>query len=311
MHDHTLDDWGLRTRGGLYLPAARLRLDGSPGPGLRWLPGWDGRRHRGDRLLCAGPLATVLACPSPPMAVPYATPFQLGKLALELLPSGTGWGDSMLRFKLGETTVLAAPSARLDALPGVPPLTWREADILLLHAPDHQERADVAGLAAFVDDAVAAVAAGKTVTLACDELPVALAAWTLAGVSTAGGAAVPVQPSVQLVRWANRHRAAGLGLPTEHAVPRGRAARLRIALTGRSSAAPARSAELRRIGPAVTEGLAFTVHASGPALVALAAASGARHVRVWGDGAAAAVEAMRRAGLDAAVLTTERQLPLV
>jgi hypothetical protein len=252
------------------------------------------------------------------MAVPYATPFQLGKLALELLPSGTGWGSSMLRFRRGDTTVLVAPSARLDALPGTPSLSWREADVLLLHAPDHEERANVEALTAFVGDAVAVVLAGHPVTLVCEALPVALAVWRLAG------AVVPVQPAVQLARWASRHRAAGLDLAAEPAPHRARRARLRIALAGRSgpqhlataasavsSRGAVRGGVLRTIGAASSHGLAFAVSASGAALVALAAASGARQVRVWGAGAVSAVEAMRRVGLAAAVLSTERQLPLV
>lgn len=65
---------------------------------------------------------------------PWGKPFQLGKLAVALLPAGSSPAAAMLRLHLNGQTILDARHFAAEPLPGTPPAEFREAQGIFLDA---------------------------------------------------------------------------------------------------------------------------------------------------------------------------------
>ena len=160
-------DGALSVQGGLHLPAARLWLDGNTRHGIGFVAQFDGLRRRRSRTLCSSGVAALLGPGgAAPLAVPYGRPFQLGSLAVELLPAGSSAGAAMLRTRLGEVTYLFGGAARLDTLPTAEALDLRPADVLVLDAELAESQfLSVAELGHGVHEALELAAAGGVANL--------------------------------------------------------------------------------------------------------------------------------------------------
>jgi len=302
---------GVSLQGGLHLPAARLWLNGDTSQGLGFLSQFDAGRRRRSRIVCSQPLAALLGDGgATPLAVPFERPFQLGPIAVELLPAGASPGSALLRTHIGARTWLFAGAARLDVLPTAEPLALRETDVLVLDAQLAEAKLlSCAQLRAALDEALAMVAAGATLVWLIGQATVALdvLAW--------GQAHVPVHLAPSFATLARRYRRAGGSLP-----PGGSAHRQRP--PGRLVLWP--DAELRRLPPDLARarrwlvaevadakeqvsrgcerGLAFSRRASGMELDDLAQASGTSHVAAYGVGAQALCTRLAARGLTCSVL---------
>lgn len=309
---------GIRARGGVHVPAARLWLDGEAPQGLRFLAELDERSRGSRRRVCSAPLAELLpATATRPLAVPYARPFQLGRIAVELLPAGSSPGSAMLRAHLDGRAVLFAGPARLDTAPTAEPIAWRDADILVLDAT-LAERAlpGPAGLAPEVDAAVAHTAVFGRLDWVFATATVALDALTLVG------GRVPVTLSPRLTRLAGRYIAAGRRLPAARNTGR-RHANAGLTLRIESDVAAALPVQgdrwlaaedvgtqaLAAVG--ATRGFAVSRRAAGADLDALALASGAAVVVATGAGAAAFCARLQAQGVRCVHLLADGQLPLM
>ena len=135
MHAIVHEAFGLRATGGLHIPAARLWLDGMPRDGIALRSHLARLPARLHRIVCSPELAALMGKRSPqPLLIPWATPLQLGRLTLELLPAGGGPGTAMLRWHLDGRTHLYAAAARPEHLPTARPMELASADVLVLDA---------------------------------------------------------------------------------------------------------------------------------------------------------------------------------
>lgn len=309
---------GIRARGGVHVPAARLWLDGEASHGLRFLAELDERSRGSRRRVCSAPLAELLpSTATRPLAVPYARPFQLGRIAVELLPAGSSPGSAMLRAHLDGRAVLFAGPARLDAAPTAEPIAWREADILVLDATlAERELPGPVGLVPEVDAAVAHAAVFGQLDWVFDTATVALDALTL----VAGR--VPVTLSTRLARLAGRYIAAGRRLPaarnhTKHNVNAGLTLRMQSDVAAAMPLLGDRWLAAEDAGPqalaavGASRGFAVSRRAAGTDLDGLALASGATLVVATGAGAAALCARLQQRGVRCVHLLADGQLPLM
>lgn len=292
---------GVSVRGGLHLPAARLWLDGDTRRGIGFLAQFDGRRRRRSRVLCSPVVAALLGeGGAAPLAVPYGRPFQLGPIAVELLPAGASAGSALLRTHIGAHTYLFAGAARQDALPTAEPLTWRESDVLVLDA-EHAETQllSVDALRHALHEAQALVAAGETLVWLLQEPTLALDILALAGADR------PVALAPSLARLARRFRRSGGLLPPLRTAgaglllwPLAEVANLAPAQRNLPRWLVAHDAGAQALAAANCQrGLPFSRRSSGEDLDALALASGAAHVAAFGAGAPALCARLRQRGV--------------
>ncbi len=306
----------LSARGGVHVPGARLWLNGDTRRGVGFLQAYDGRPHKTARLLCSRVVATLLQSRSTtPLTPPMGKPFQLARLAMELLPAGSSPGSALLRLHHGGQVLLFAAAGRLDALPTATPLELREADVIAVDARLAEvELSSVAQLAAFVDDAVALVQAGARLAVRFDEASVALDVLKLAGDR------VPVALTPKLRRLAGRYASAGIVLP-DLVRAAARPGRPVLVLEGAEAEGPgpvdvrwlvAEGVDSDRLAASHAErGLAFARQASGRGLDALVRASGVRRVLAFGTGAEVLCARLRAQGLDCENISANVQLSLV
>lgn len=122
------------TSRGWLVPAARLSLDGDTRQRVGFVADFDLQRRLLPRVLCSAAVAEGMAGNGTCLTPPWAKPFQLGKLAVALLPAGSSAGAAMLRLHLeGQTLLDARPFAEV-AFAGALPAEFREADGVLLDA---------------------------------------------------------------------------------------------------------------------------------------------------------------------------------
>jgi putative mRNA 3-end processing factor len=300
---------------GPSVPAGRLWLDGKARRGIGFLQAWDGRRQGSGRLLCSSRVADLLqARGGSPLAVPFGRPFQMGRLALELLPAGSSPGSAMLRMHMDGRVVLFAAAARPDALPTAEPLEWREADAIVVDASRAEApHVSVASLEAWLERAVAAVQGGARLALQCPDAAVAIA------VLLSCGARVPVALSPRLAAQARRYGHAGVALPLSF-TPASRkvgpvlwlhdAPLAALTVDARWLLAPDVLAPALQAA-AATEGFSFSRLAGGTALDDLVAASGARTVLAYGAGAMALCQRLSANGSTCIILAAQAQLRLM
>jgi putative mRNA 3-end processing factor len=112
-------------------------------------------RHR--KVLCTAETATLLrARGARPRALtaPYGHPLQLGRLRLELVPSGHVLGGAQLLVQHEGLRILYTGTVATEAAPTATPLESRPADLVIAHAfcvpPDHPLETAVAGEAALL-----------------------------------------------------------------------------------------------------------------------------------------------------------------
>lgn len=310
-------DGALSVQGGLHLPAARLWLDGNTRQGIAFVAQHDGLRRRRSRILCSTGVASLLGSGgAAPLAVPYGRPFQLGNLAVELLPAGSSAGAAMLRTRVGDATYLFAGAARPDALPTAEALDLRPADVLVLDAKLAETHLlSVAGLGQTVQQGLGLAASGGLLWLV-DSPTLALDVLALAGT-----AQVRVAPSLALL--ARRFIRGGGALPTARGLGIRRPSdALCLWPADDLGRLPQAWRDLPRwllgedVGPPVLDrlgcqrGVPFARRASGEQLDALALASGAAHVAAHGAGAAALCARLQGRGVSCSVLA-QPQLRLV
>jgi hypothetical protein len=303
----------LSARGGLHVPGTRLWLDGNTRYGIGFLQAHDGLRHRASRLLCTRTAATLLASRgAQPLTPPLGRPFQMGRLALELLPAGSSPGSALLRIHLDGQVLLYAGAGRLDTLPTAEPIQWREADVLAVDATlADRDLADVSQLLEFVEQAVGAVLAGQRVALRLHEPSVALDALVLVA------ARVPVVLTPALVRLAGKYALADVQLPLR---PKRKPAGPLLALeldVGPRTEVDERWLIAPDVSPAVltevkaTRCLGFARQATGRQLDALVRASGVRQVLAFGAQAEVLCARLQADGLACEILRSDAQLRLV
>lgn len=305
----------LSALGGLHVVGARLGLDGSARHGVGFLQAYDGLPHRSARLLCTRTVATLLGSRgAQPLTPPPGRPFQMGRLALELLPAGSSPGAALLRLHHRGRSLLFSAAGRLDPLPTAEPLEWRDADVLVVDASRAEvDLADVAQLVTFVEEAIGEVQAGKRVALRMHEPTVALDVLKLAG------GRVPVVLASGLTRLVKRYAVAGIELPVTVRKPR-RPDSPRLVLE--LARTPPTDVDLRwQITPETptqpsehsksVRTLGFARHATGRQLDALVRASGIAEVLAFGAQAEALAARLRAEGRTCEILRADAQLTLV
>lgn len=178
---------------GWQVASARLSLDGDTRQRVGFIGDFDGRRRVRSRALCSPGVAQALPGQGSCLTPPWGKPFQLGKLAVALLPAGSSTAAAMLRLHLNGQTVLDARHFAAESLPGVPPVEFREANGVLLDASaGHVSGASVAALDAWllelaetlqhgpgqlvVDDALCGAWAAQRLVAALPELRVRMPA---------------------------------------------------------------------------------------------------------------------------------------
>ena len=313
--------FGVRASGGLHVPAARLWLDGLPRDGIAFRSHLARLPRRLHRVLCSQQLARLIPPGGPrPLTVPWATPFQLGQLAVELLPAGSGPGAALLRVHLEGHTVLYAAAARPRAMPTSPELHLEPADVLILDGELAQEpHLTPAALRERVHAQVVALEGAPAVAWLFDRRSSAL------DVARLVGARRPLYAHASIRRLARAYAAADIHLPrlrdlrgsprpeslvlwplsrlsTLNRGPAGHLARVLVAERCDRAAITAAGA---------LDGLALSRRAAGAELDRIARASGAADVVVFGTGAAALCERLEREGMSTWQLVPEAQLPLV
>ena len=311
---------GIVLRGGLHLAASRLWLNGDTRLGVGFVAEHDGRRRARSRVLCTPIVANLLGLGhGAPLAVPCGRPFRLGRLAVELAPGGTSAGAAVLRFWHRDRVFVDLAAARLDTLPTADPLDLEPSDVALVDATyAATELSDVANLRARLLAGIAEVSPGVC-AVCCAEPTVALDLLCLLDESG------PIYANRALLTLADRSRAAGVVLPRLRrldAVPPksgivlvAGAARP-ATLTGALAGVPRLLVAARFDAPALAAygaqgGVAFARRASGVAVDAVVAASGAREVIAWGEGAGALCKRLRSTGLACWQLVEDAQLELV
>ncbi len=316
------DAFGLSAAGGLHVPAAHLWLDGLPRDGIAFRSHLGGLPRRLHRVLCSQQLACLMAAGGPrPLTVPWATPFQLGQLAVELLPAGSGPGAALLRLHLEGHTVLYAAAARPRALPTSPNMQLEPADVLVLDAELAEEpHLTPAALRERVDAQVRGLSdEGRAIVWLFDRRSSAL------DVARLVGRRRPLYAHAGIRRLARAYGDAGIALPRLRDL-RGpaRAGAMvlwptaRVATLARGPAGSlARVLVQERCEPAAmdavgaAEGLALSRRAAGAELDRVARASGAATVIAFGRGAAALCRRLEAEGLSTWHLVEDVQLPLV
>lgn len=314
--------FGVRAAGGLHIPAARLWLDGLPRDGIALRSHLAHLPRRLHRIVCCTELAALMGRRRPqPLVVPWATPLQLGRLTMELLPAGSGPGAAILRWHAGGKTVIYAAAARPEPLPTARALELASADVLVLdaelaevvHASPAALRERVeAQVKASLADAEAAVwlfdrrsSALDVAALVGDRLPLYghQGICALAARYAAAKVALPRlrcsrlrPPRGSLLLWPVRH------LATLTRGPAGDLPRFLV----QERCDPAR---MRAVG--ASDGLALSRRASGDELDQLARISGAADVVAFGAGAAALCGRLDRNGLRTWQLVADSQLALV
>ena len=314
--------FGLRATGGLHIPAARLWLDGLPRDGIALRSHLARLPKRLHRIVCSSELAALMGQRSPqPLVVPWATPLQLGRLTIELLPAGSGPGSALLRWHLDGRTLIYAAAARPEPLPTARPLELAAADVLVLDAELAEvAHASPAALQQRVDEQVRASQAGAEATV-----------WLFDRRSSALDVAALVGDRLPLYGHQGICDLAARYLAARVALPRLRCTRLRPPLGSLllwplqriSTLASGPAADLPRFlvqescdaaairAAGASDGLALARRASGVELDLLARRSGAADVVAFGAGAAALCERLERDGLRAWHLMQDPQLALV
>ena len=112
---------------GWQIAEARLSLDGDTRQRVGFVADFDDRRRVRSRALCSSGVAAAIPGEGTCLTPPWGKPFQLGKLAVALLPAGSSPAAAMLRLHLHGQTVLDARHFAAEALPGVVQGEFREA----------------------------------------------------------------------------------------------------------------------------------------------------------------------------------------
>lgn len=322
MHAIVHEAFGLRATGGLHIPAARLWLDGMPRDGIALrshLTRLPGRLHR---IVCSPELGALMGRRSPqPLLIPWATPLQLGRLTIELLPAGGGPGTAMLRWHLDGRTHLYAAAARPEHLPTARPMELASADVLVLDAELAElPHASPAALRERVRAQVYASRGGAEASV-----------WLFDRRSSALDVAAIISDQLPLYghrgicALASRYLAAGVALPRlrqgRRRPPPGSLLlwpRDRLATLDRGPAAalPRLLVQERCDAAAIAsvgafDGVALARRAAGSELDRLAQASGAGDVVAFGAGAAALCQRLQGQGRRTWQLVDDPQLALV
>lgn len=295
---------GIRWRQGLQARWPRLWLDLPRPRMLGVLNNADQPVPPRTRVL-ATPLGAKLAnLPSGrSLPVPYATPFQLGQGAVELLPSGTSAGGTLVRLFAKNQAVLVVNTASLQALPSAQPLQLREADVLVVDAT-------------LADEPPLDV---ETVWQALhrrqnqQEPHIWLLEHPLLTLDLLLKAQEPLRLAGRLERLAERARQAGLAMPDARK-PGRKAQGLLLWPLEQENRLPEAWREVPRTVVAEKprenhDFLRFTRRIAGAHLDELVHASGCKTVLAWGQGAQ--VLAGRLTGVESHVLRVPHQLPLV
>ena len=296
---------GIRWRSGLECRLPHLWLD-APRPGaLAVLTDADVPLPPRARVL-ATPQAANLAglTAGRALQVPYGQPFQLGRGAVELLPSGASLGGAIARLHARGQTILAVRSAALEPLPSSAPLTLRDADVLLLDAG--LADASVLTPTALRAQLHATMAAGTQVWLLQDTLlALDLLLWA--------DGALRVAPAIQ--RLVQRS-----GLPVLAPQPAGRrpqgvllwplsqVARLPMAWRDVPRTAVA---EPDAVLPPEVAHLSFSRRLTADGLVELARQAACSTVLAWGKGSEVLAKRLNAVGQPCDVLRVAYQLPLM
>ncbi len=316
------DAFGLRATGGLHVPAAHLWLDGLPRDGIAFRSHLARLPRRLHRVLCSTELATLMGAKGPrPLTVPWAKPFALGQLTVELLPAGSGPGAALLRLHLAGHTVLYAAAARPRPLPTSPEMQLEAADVLVLDAELAEEP--------HLTPAALRERVRAQVSQLSDERPAVV--WLFDRRSSAldvarlVGRGRPLHAHESIRRLARRYADAHIALPRLRELRRPPrpgslilwpAARVETLARG-----PAGSLQrvlvqercddsaVRHVG--AVEGLSLSRRAAGAELDRVARASGAADVVAFGRGAAALCRRLEVEGLNTWHLVDDAQLELV
>lgn len=279
---------------GLRITHPSLSLDGDSRRGIAFVAEVDGRRRTAARVLCSMATARARGWVGA-MTPPWGKPFQLGRLALAVLPAGSGPGAACLRMHIDGVTILDARLGRMDPLPGCEAPELREADAVLVDARwAAVESATVAALRSFL-----LAEAGRGGVVQWHDATLAWSARALLA-----GEGVAVRPSPMLLRAWRR-------LPSGGRVRKGLPSLAFVLDTEGHGAVTAAVYDPRQPSPP-RSGLAIARQACGTQLDQMVAAVGAREVLAL-DAAGAAVLAKRLAGTGVQVTLLHRaeQLGLV
>jgi len=258
------------------------------------------RRHR--QVVTTAATARLLGrADTDVLPAPFGRPFHLGRLRLELFPSGAAPGAASLLCEEGGRRVVYAGALAARKLRTAEAMDVRRADIVVLHA-EHEPGHTAGALEPLID------------WIAAEETPVVLGALggeleELAAELGARGLALRGHPA--LVAAVRAYRKLGADLrpiaarggkgailwPISVALPDG------LATVGRRA----------RVGSAAVPhdvSFAWSVLADSAALRAYLAATGAREVYLVGPAAESTALDLRASGLDARALGPPRQLSL-
>ncbi len=278
---------------GLFVRPRQLDLDGSPRHGMAWVAGpdqWPTTRRSG-RLVVPRGLAQLRHGDRDQLgelAIPLQQPVRIGSLTLMALPSGVGPGCAQLQLHVQQETWLVASCSRPEPLPGAEPQVAGETARVLVYCPPATATSQLADLQQWLQQLPLAVVQGGGIRLAQPSAALAVAA---------------VWPGPLRLSPALRARLRGLPQPAATSAPA-----LRLGLLSEPLSHPVTAVLDPEWSPddAGQSGLAFSVAAAGPALVALCRLWSAEVLVAHGPGATALAKEMAVG----AVLVAAGQLPL-
>lgn len=279
---------------GLFVRPRLLDLDGAPRHGLAWVAGpdqWPVVRGKG-RLVVPRGLAQLRHGDRDQLgelAIPLQQPVRIGALTLMALPSGVGPGCAQLQLHVQQETWLVATCTRWQPLPGAGEPVAEETARVLVYCPPTAATSQLNDLRLWLHTLPAAVRKNGVLQLAQPSAALALAA---------------VWPGPLRLSAALRARLRGLPQPQWTTAPP-----LHLALLSERR----RPDETAIIDPSWSAadtglpGLAFSVAAAGPELVALCQQWSPEILVAHGPGAAALAQQVSVT----AVLEAAGQLPLL
>ena len=305
---------GIRaTLRGWQVTTARLSLDGDTRQRVGFVADFDGKRRTRSRTLCSQGVALAMPGQGNCLTPPWGKPFQLGKLAVALLPAGSSPAAAMLRLHFNGQTVLDARHFAAESLTGAPTVEFREAHGLLLDATaGHVRGASVGELDAWLEEIAEALAHGPGQLLVDDALCGAWAAQRLAA----------LVPGLQVRLPAPLRRAWGWWspqAPPPKGTKRSGGPWLEVAMRDEASSALTRWAlhDPLRAPPAESErALAFRRHAAGTQIDMAIEQTGASWALLQDDaeghlGATALADRLQRRGVQSWLLRPAKQMILV
>ncbi len=298
---------------GWQIAEARLSLDGDTRQRVGFVADFDDRRRVRSRALCSSGVAAAIPGEGTCLTPPWGKPFQLGKLAVALLPAGSSPAAAMLRLHLHGQTVLDARHFAAEALPGVVQGEFREAQGVLLDASaGHLAWTAPAQLQQWLLELAAALG-DRPIQLTVDDA--FLGAWALQQL-LAHLPELSVQLSAPLRRawgWLSP------GAPAPRRSTGGKAPQLRVATRQEATTAAAQWAlhdPLRTPPPAAERALAFRRTAVGQQIDTAIAQTAATWALLQDDaedhpGASALALRLENLGVETWLLRPARQMQLV